>query len=63
MSLSKNKEFLDENKPCLGEEAGHGSDDHSAVHSGGAAGRSVDGVVDVVLAQEQAELVADQKLS
>ena len=35
----------------------------SAVHSGGAAGRSVDGVVDVVLAQEQAELVADQKLS
>ena len=58
MSLRKvSKESLDENKPCLGDEqeercAG------SPVQSTAEVGHGRDRVVDVVLAQEQAEVVA-----
>ena len=56
MSLRKvSKESLDENKPCLGDEQCVGS----PVQSTAEVGHGRDRVVDVVLAQEQAEVVAE----
>ena len=56
MSLRKvSKESLDENKPCLGDEQCAGS----LVQSTAEVGHGRDRVVDVVLAQEQAEIVAE----
>ena len=55
MSLRKvSKESLDENKPCLGDEQCA----RSPVQSTAEVGHGRDRVVDVVLAQEQAEVVA-----
>ena len=57
MSLRKvsKEESLDENKPCLGDEQCAGS----LVQSTAEVGHGRDRVVDVVLAQEQAEVVAE----